>query len=160
MGPFARSVAVAAGLVACAVVYAASLADRASRALAAGALAGALATLFLALSRDVGDVAVGAAIAVGVARSGFLTRRRPLRAIALEALLLAGGLAAARAFFSPGLAGVALALWGFFLVQSLAPLVGGASPRRAAPEGVDPFEHARARAEALLDEPAPRAPTP
>lgn len=139
-------------LLAAATVYAAALAPRPSRALAAGALAGALGGIFLLLARDVGDVAVGAGLAIGVTRSGLLYRRPAARAIALETLLLGGGLLVARALFAPGLLGTALSLWGFLLVQSPFFLVGPLRERR--PEGGgDPFERARARAEAILEGP-------
>jgi hypothetical protein len=45
----------------------------------------------------------------------------------------------------------ALAVWGFFLVQSVFFLVGGVQPRREPGPQPDPFEDAHARALALLD---------
>jgi hypothetical protein len=77
-------------------------------------------------------------------------RRAPARALALELVLAAAGLALARLAFAPSLAGTALAIWAFGLVQSAWPLLG--EVRAAEVPGLDPFDEARRRAEALLDE--------
>ena len=76
-------------------------------------------------------------------------RERPARALAVEALLLGGAVALARALFAPTLLGTSLAIWGFGLAQSARCLVsaGGATlPAR------DAFEEASRRAQALLEE--------
>jgi hypothetical protein len=97
--------------------------------------------------------ALGAAIALGLARSGLLYRSRGARGIAIEALLLGGGLVLARFLMATGVLGPALALWGFFLVQSAFFAIGGPQMREAAVVG-DRFESARRRALALLEEEA------
>jgi len=89
------------------------------------------------------------ALHFGPARLAAL-RRAPGRALAVELGLGAAGLALARLAFEPSLAGTALAIWGFGLVQSAWPLLGE-SPA-AEPPGLDPFDEARRRLEALLDE--------
>jgi hypothetical protein len=95
----------------------------------------------------VGHTAVASAGLIACGRSGILYRSRPLRALVLESLLAAGGLV-----FAGQLAGASLALaaWGYFLVQSLFFLVGGIEARPD-PGPADPFERARAELLALLD---------
>ena len=89
---------------------------------------------------------------LALSRSGFLYRSQPARALLLEGALSGGGLAFAYAMAGPGLLATALAIWGFFLAQSLFFLAGGVKQRDAEPAGTDPFEKARQRALALMDE--------
>ena len=90
-----------------------------------------------------------AIIRSGFLRSGFLHRSPAARAVVTEAILVGAGLAFARHLGGPSLAGVVLAIWGFFLVQSFYPLVGGIRVRSRAADR-DPFEEAHARALAIL----------
>ncbi len=120
------------------------------RARVAGAAA-ALGCGALALAAThLGEVAIGSALLVGALRSGWLVRRPLARAFATEALLLGGGLALARWVGSPGLLGVALGFWSFFLVQSLFFLVAR-EPGLAEPVSGDRFEHAERSLRTLLD---------
>jgi len=91
-----------------------------------------------------------AIIRSGFLRSGFLHRSPAARAVVTEAILVGAGLAFARHLGGPSLAGVVLAIWGFFLVQSFYPLVGGIRVRSRAADR-DPFEEAHARALAILE---------
>jgi hypothetical protein len=117
---------------------------------AAAALAAAVAgAVVLLLPVSVVPTAIAAAGILAACRSGFLYRSRPLRAVALEACLAAGGLALAGWLASGGVVSLALAAWGFFLVQSVFFLVGGIEARPDPGPG-DPFERARAELEALL----------
>ena len=141
-------------LVGVSALYAFGLTPDRVRGLAAGALTGAIAAAFAAIARDPAVVALGAALGVGLARSALLHRRRTGRAIAIEATLLGVGLLLARFLASPGLLGIALALWGFLLVQSLFFAIGGHSERRPETNGLDPFERAKRRALELLEEDA------
>lgn len=125
--------------------------DRTRGAVAALATAG-LGALALLLARDVWEVAAGAALALGIARSALLYRTRAARALLLEAALLGGGLLLARWLATPGLLGVALALWGFFGVQAAFFAIGGVHERARDAGGADRFEHARRRALELLEE--------
>ena len=61
-----------------------------------------------------------------------------------------GGLVFARFLFGPTVTALVLALWGFFLVQSLYFLLGGKHAPSLA-RHPDPFQDAYARATALLD---------
>jgi hypothetical protein len=120
------------------------------RGAAAGLTTAGLGALALLLARDVGEVAAGAAVALGVVRSGLLYRSRPARALAIETALLGGGLLLARWLATPGPLGVTLALWGFFAVQAGFFAIGGVAVRPPEPGG-DRFERARRQALALLD---------
>ena len=60
------------------------------------------------------------------------------------------GLLVARTVAAPDALAIALALWSFFLIQSLYFLVADVAPRPHLPPQVDPFDLAQARAEALL----------
>jgi hypothetical protein len=88
-------------------------------------------------------------LGVSLVRSGVLYRRRPLRAVVIEAIVGVGSLATVRFLAAPGLLGSAIALWGWFVVQSFYFLLGGLARRRPQPEG-DAFETARQRLEELL----------
>jgi hypothetical protein len=144
--------ALALYLVGGAAVYVAGLAASRVRRLGAAIVAGAIATVFACVARDPGVVALGAAIGIGVARSGLLHRASAARAIAIEMVLLGGGLALARFLAGPSLLGVALAIWGFLLVQSAYFAIGGVRGRSAESAGPDRFERARRRAMEILEE--------
>jgi hypothetical protein len=90
-------------------------------------------------------------VILGVARSGFLYRAAPARAVALEVGLLVGGLVFARFLSATALFPTALAFWGFLLVQSLFFLVAGVRARPPGSRGADPFEEAYQRATVLLE---------
>ncbi len=137
------------------VAYVVVIAPGRGRALAAAGLALLLGGACLALPLGPDPRLVGYALALAVCRSGLLYRSPGARALALEVGLGAASLAAAALLRSPDPAGLALATWGFFLVQSLFFLVGGLERRPAAAPGVDPFERARCRALSLLDEGPP-----
>lgn len=148
-----RTTALSLYLVGIAVLYVAGLAPRRSRGVVAAGIASALGALVLLLAPSVGTIAVGAALVVGVCRSGVLYRSRRARALVFETLLLAGGLGLARFLAGPDTLQVAFAIWGFFLVQSFFFLLGGVGERShgAGTAGLDPFEVARARAVELME---------
>ena len=134
-----------------AIAYPAWIAGSLRRGLAAGALAGFGALVLLAFLPGPPVAALGTALLIAAVRSGFLYRAPQPRLLVLEALLLVGGLGVANALASPGVLGEALAVWGYFLVQSLYFLVARPRPRAATPGG-DPFERASERLERLLNE--------
>jgi hypothetical protein len=138
-------------LLGIAVLYVVGLAPRRSRAVAAAGIASALGVGVLLLAPSLGTIAAGAALIVGVCRSGVLYRSRRARALLTETILLAGGLGLARFLAGPDTLQVAFAIWGFFLVQSFFFLLGGVAERAETPAGLDPFEVARARAVALME---------
>jgi hypothetical protein len=138
-------------LVAAATLCAWGIAPDRARGVGAALAAAALGGLTLALARDVWEVAAGAALALGVARSGLLYRARAARAVLLESMLIGGGLLLARWLATPGPLGIALALWGFFAVQAGFFAIGGVREHRI-DAGGDRCERARRRALALLEE--------
>jgi hypothetical protein len=97
------------------------------------------------------ELAIGLAALLGIARSGFIYRATPVRAVAIELTLLVGGLLFARFLAGPSLVSSALALWGFLLVQSIFFLIPGVRPRTVARSVGDPFDEAHRRALALLE---------
>jgi hypothetical protein len=141
-------------LVAGAAAQLAATAPSRRRGLAAAALCGGLGLGVLALRLPLAQTALLGAALFGACRSGFLFRQRPARALAVEALLLAGGLALAGWLAGPwpSLRSLALGCWGFWLVQSAYFLVGGVSARSDDDAAAgDAFERARSRILALLD---------
>jgi len=134
-----------------AATYLAWIAGGARRALGAAALAGLGSLVLLVLAPGPFLLAVGAALLVAVVRSGFLYRGPQPRLLLLEGVLLLAGLAVAEALAAPGVLGIALAIWGYFLVQSLYFLLARPARRAVRPAG-DPFERARERLERLLEE--------
>jgi len=86
---------------------------------------------------------LGSAAILAVMRSGFLYRSRPGRALLVEASLL---------FAGSSVSSVALAVWGFFLVESLFFLVGGTAARPEEEFAEDPFDRARREAVRLMEE--------
>lgn len=98
------------------------------------------------------QAALGAALLVAVVRSVLVYRAPRLRALVAEVVLLGGGLALARGLLGPTPGSWALAVWGFFLVQSVyfwLPGLAEAVPARA-PE--DAFVQARRRLLRLLED--------
>ena len=148
---FGERAAVRFLLVAAVVAHAALFASSRSRGARAAALAAGLGALLLALPLGVRATALASAALLGVCRSGILFRARPARAALLEGLLLGGGLAIAAFLAGPWLPRLALAAWGFWLVQSAFFAVGGIGPRPEEASNSDPFERARAQVLALLD---------
>ena len=107
-----------------------------------------------------GAAVLGAVCVLGVLRSGFLYRSRPVRALVIETGLLSSGLLLASILASSGVAAgygsmglrFALAVWGFFLVQSLFFVLGGISVRPEETDGVDPFVKAREEAMRIMED--------
>ena len=97
--------------------------------LACGSLAVGLAAW--AVSESVSQLLVLLTVAVGLARSGLVLRHQSsLRGAVIEVVVFVGALLAARFLATPGLVGSAIALWGWFVVQSFAFLLGSIGRRR------------------------------
>jgi hypothetical protein len=138
-------------LIGAAGIYAIGLcADRTHRVatFAVAAFAGAILAL---LPLDLRSTAVGAAGIVALARGFLLPNTRNLRALAIEAVLGAAGLAVAAWFAHGGLLALCLGLWGYFLMQSGYFLIGANAPG-AGDLPRDPFDQARARLQRLLED--------
>ncbi len=153
-GPFVgMSWAMAGFCLGAAVLYAGVLAPTWARGAAVAAVAGLAAAAIVVLAGRPSEAILGAALILTVARSGFLFRGKPARTLLLEGVLIFGGLLFARALAGPTLLGASLAIWAFFLVQSLFFLAGGVRERASTEPRIDPFERARKRALALMEGP-------
>jgi hypothetical protein len=136
-------------LVVAVAAYLAGLATDRRRRLAVFGVAAIAGCVVLLLAHSLTEIAVGLAVILAVGRSGVLYRAATARAVFIEAALGAGGLVFARFLAARSPEGVFLAIWAFFLVQSLYFLIGGVRVRTRASR-VDPFEEAHRRALALL----------
>ncbi len=132
-----------------AVVYLVGLAPSWRRGFGAAIVASVLGAILLILPFGVPCTVAGAAGIVALCRSGVLYRQRTLRTLVAEVGLLTGGLALASFLVGGGLVSWALAVWGYFLIQSVFFLIGGVEARRDRGP-VDPFDRARAELLALL----------
>jgi len=130
--------------------YVATLTPRRGRRAAAALLIFVAAGAVALLAPSTAVLAVGLALVIAIGRS-LLHPAPPARLIVRETLLLVSGLLFARLLAGPSLVPIALALWGFFLVQSLFFLGGGRAARDHT-EG-DAFAEAHRRALSLLERP-------
>ena len=135
-----------------AVAYLVWIAPSWPRGLAAGTGAGVAALAVAVLAPMPTGAVMGAAAILAAARSGFLFRGRPARAFVAEGVLAGGGLALAGVLAGSTFLSLGLAFWGYFLLQSLFFLIGGIAERPADEPRLDPFEVARRRALALMEE--------
>ncbi len=150
--PFvAAQTALAAYLVIVNAAYLAALAPALRQRVGVFAVAALVGLALAGLARSWTELAIGLGAILATARSGFLYRVPAARAAAAEAILVGTGLLFARFLAGPSPRALMLALWGFLLVQSVYPLVGGVRLRAAPDRGRDPFEVAYGRAAALLD---------
>jgi hypothetical protein len=136
-------------LVGVTAAYVAGLGGPIARRIPAAMLT-AVAGVALLVAGDAAVLCVGLAVALAVARSAFLYRAAPARAVVLETALAGGGLLFARFLGARSPLGMALAVWGFLLVQSFFFLLAGVRVREPATGHPDPFEAALARAMEVL----------
>ena len=129
--------------------YLAVMAPDARRRVAVAAGGGAAGLLCLAWAGSNTGLLVALSLVVAVVRSGVLFRRGLARSLAVEGIVLLLAVATLHVLAVPGLAGRALALWGWFVVQSFYFLPAGLAARARGTQG-DPFERARRRLEELL----------
>ncbi len=144
--------AVAIYCLATVVFYAVTIAPTWSRGLAGGGFAAALAVVVGLLASWPSEAILGAALTLAMVRSGILYRGRPLRTLLLETALILGGLLAARFLVGPTPLATGLAIWSFFLAQSLFFLMGGITAREPEEVTIDPFEHAKKQVLGLMEE--------
>jgi len=149
---FGWSGAVAAYAIASAAVYLAGLGPTLRQGLMASVLLGLGVGAIAVVAPSDRDVVLAAALGLAVLRSGLLYRSRFARALLLESTLAGVALWLAGHVFDGSVASTALAFWAFYLVQSVYFAVGGIAARPDRPDDVDPFETARARAHAVLDQ--------
>jgi hypothetical protein len=139
-------------LIGVTTVYVAGLSPRGTRRMTTTLVVGLIAAAIAFAARSTAELSIGLAVILGIARSAFLYRSTPARAVVKEAALLVGGLVFARFLAGPSLASTAFAIWGFLLVQSLFFLTSSSGVRPQAGHLTDPFEEAHGRALALLEQ--------
>jgi hypothetical protein len=143
-------------LAGCAVAYAALIggAPRTSLRNASFAAIGAAAVLVLARGSHVGmgEVAIGLTCVVALVRSGLDPAVRRTRSVVVESVLGGASLVFAAWLATPGYLGSAVALWGYVLVQSLYFLIPRSRDARPGESEGDPFDRARERLLAMLEE--------
>lgn len=143
--------ALAAYALVCAATYVAGLgATRRQGFAAAGVVLGVGGALAW-IAPTPRDAIFAAALTLGLCRSGLLYRARFARSLLLEAFLLCVGLGAAAQVLGGSTFSAVLAVWIFFVIQSVFFLVGGVSSRKEHTATADPFEAARLRTLELLD---------
>jgi hypothetical protein len=143
--------AAATYLVGAVAAYLAGLAGGARRRLLAAVLGMTAGGAVLMTAPGFPALSLGLVVVLAAGRSVFLLRGTAARAVLVETGLGLGGLTFAWAMAAPTVGGVMLAVWSFFLVQSLFFLVGHPRTRPATHPGCDPFDTAHARALVLLD---------
>ena len=131
-------------------VYVAGLGGPIARRVPAAMLT-AFAGVAVLLAGDAAVLFVGLAVLLAVARSAFLYRAAPARAVVVETALAGGGLVFARLLAARSPLGTTLAIWGFFLVQSFFFLLAGVRVRATPTDHPDAFEAAHARAMEVLE---------
>ena len=142
----------AAFAVCSASAYAAGLGATRRQGLGAALLIGVLGTGAVLAAPSARDAILAAALLLGLCRSGLLYRARFARALVLEGLLLCGGLGVAGHLLAGSTFSAVLAIWAFYLVQSVFFLVGGVESRREGAGDADPFDVARSRTLELLEQ--------
>lgn len=113
---------------------------------------GALGLALVAAADSPREFVLILAVILGITRSGLLYPSRSVRTIATEAVLVGGGLAFAVFLRASSPFSTALAIWGFFLVQSFFFLCRDTEGRSQPNAERDPFESAYVRAVDLLDD--------
>ena len=131
-------------------IYIIAIAPRPTRGLTVAVVASSVLLLVTLMTSENTLRLLAAALALGLARSGWLYRRSAGRALVLELGLLLGGLGLASLLAGGSLLTWALAVWGFLMTQSLFFLVSDLRDRKDTAPG-DPFEQARAAALRLLE---------
>jgi hypothetical protein len=137
-------------LGATATLYAAALAPRAIRP-GVAAIAGLASAALCFAVPNLAGTAAGLTAVVALSRSLLVKRSQPARALAVEAVVGAAALALASFLAQGPWLSFALAIWGFFLMQSLFFLAGTELRGSNTPAGVDPFDSAVREAFAILD---------
>ena len=140
-------------LIAVTAAYVGGLGERIARRLPVALLTAIAGCGLAVVGRDQTVLCLGLGVVLAVARSVFLYRSAPARAVMTEAALTGGGLLFARLLTARSPLGTVLPIWGFFLVQSCFFLVAGVRERRADGGHPDPFEAAHARAMEVLERP-------
>jgi hypothetical protein len=138
-------------LVGVVAAYLGGLAPKRGRRVAVFVAAACVALGVAVVARTATELVLGLGAVLALGRSAFLYQAPATRAVLTEAVLVGGGLLFVRFLIGHSLLALVLALWGFFLVQSLYFLLGGVRGRAGSGRHPDPFQDACGRALALLD---------
>lgn len=142
--------ALALYLISTVALYLFGLGTQPRRRLGAGGLTLLLGGVVWLLGPTPREAAIVAVALLSIGRSVICLPARGARAWAIELALSGGGLLMAGVVLGSSPHSAALAVWAFFLIQSVFFLIGGGSRSAAEPE-VDPFEAARDRALAVME---------
>jgi hypothetical protein len=142
----------AAYAVVSAAAYLAGLGATRRQGLGAGLVVGLLGTGVALAAPTPRDAILAAALLLGLCRSGLLYRARFARALVRGGVLLCAGLGIAGHLLTGSTFSAVLAVWAFFLVQSVFFLVGGVEIRHEETRDADPFDAAHARAVEILEQ--------
>src|SRR5262245_28254795 len=110
--------ALAVYLVAGLAAYVGAIAPSLRRGLGVAAVVGSLGAALTGLPHPLPELVLGLGVLLALVRSALLYRSRPGRGLTLECALVGGGLLFARFLAGGTLLSLALAVWGFLLVQS------------------------------------------
>jgi hypothetical protein len=135
--------------LACGPLYLSGLGSSRRRGVRSALLAAVLGGVALLVAGSPREAIVLAAVIAGLVRSGVVYHRPLARAALIEAGLLGVGLGVAQLLIASSTLSIVLAIWGFFLVQSVFFLVGGARRERST-RGGDAFERAVDQVNAIL----------
>nr|PZN27043.1 MAG: hypothetical protein DIU78_06135 [Pseudomonadota bacterium] len=131
------------------VVYPPFVSPDRRRGVVAAVLAALLAAPVALLRPDALVVLAVVPLVLGVVRGAVLFPRPLARTLAYEMVFAFASLLVVAILYEPGLFGVTLSAWGFWLVQAGHALVPG--DRAVNESETDPFERAHAAALAILD---------
>jgi len=133
------------------VIYVGGVSAGPRRGWPAALAAGVLALGVWMLPATPRETILAAAGILAVTRGALACPGRGARGWAVEATLAALGLAFAASLAGSGPLGLGLAVWSFYLVQSVFFLVGGARAAADPRPEVDPFDAAHARVVSLIE---------
>jgi len=137
--------------LASAAVYLAGIGASRRQGFAAALIVAGAGTAAALFAPDPRDALLATGLLFGLCRSGLLYRSRFARALLLEGGLLGAGLGVAGQLLAASTFSAVLAVWAFFLVQSVFFLIGGVEARREEPGEHDPFDAAHSRVLAILE---------
>jgi hypothetical protein len=133
------------------VIYVGGVSAGPRRGWIAALAAGVLSLAVWMLPTTPGESILAAAGILALTRSGLACPGRGARVWATEAVLGTLGLGFAATLAGSNLLWLGLAIWTFYLVQSVFFLIGGARAGAEHEEEADPFDVAHARAVSLIE---------
>jgi hypothetical protein len=132
--------------------YLVAIAPNLRRGIRIGVLSAVLGVGIYLLAPGFSAAMLAMAVLLGLMRSGFLFPRRLGRAVAVELGLGSGAGLLAGSLVGPSSLSLGIAVWSFFLVQSLFFVIGGLEVWRPG-STEDPFDKAHRQAVRLMEDP-------